>query len=53
MINEITGKNYLIHILWGEEPETPLTIETYGFKTNNEALAFLNGVDLMLSLIHI
>jgi hypothetical protein len=47
MINEITGKNYLIHIVWGEEPETPLTIETYGFKTNNEAIAFLNGVDLM------
>tara|TARA_A100001391_G_scaffold71138_1_gene45440 strand:+ start:1183 stop:1461 length:279 start_codon:yes stop_codon:yes gene_type:complete len=44
MINKITGKNYLIHIVWGEEPEAPLAIETYGFKTNNEALAFLNGV---------
>ena len=39
----VTGTDYIIHVLWGERPESPDYI-TYGFATINERRAFVQGV---------
>ena len=39
----VTGRDYIIHVLWGEQPESPDYI-TYGFATINERQAFVQGI---------
>ena len=43
-IDNVTGTNYLVYVLWGDSPEDP-EYHTYGFKTEREQHAFLVGID--------
>jgi hypothetical protein len=40
----VTGTEYIVYALWGEEPEYP-DYMTYGFATESEQYAFLYGVE--------
>ena len=42
----ITGQKKVVYILWGEAPESP-EFTKYGFDTEDEARAFMCGIDLM------
>ena len=45
-INVITGQKKVVYVLWGESPESPEFFK-YGFETEDEARAFMCGVEEM------
>ena len=41
---QVTGTEYIIHVVWGEDPDSP-DYCTYGFATKQEQEAFLAGIE--------